>query len=135
VNQLGGYRVQGKTEASANQVLDDALALQDAGAFAIVLELIPVELAKRITEALDIPTIGIGAGVHTDGQVQVFHDMLGLDPDFRPKHSGKYVDLAPVIQGALEQYGEDVKNRTFPTDAQSFYSDDSRVREGSKTAE
>jgi len=135
VNQLGGYRVQGKTEASANQVLDDALALQDAGAFAIVLELVPVELAKRITEALDIPTIGIGAGVHTDGQVQVFHDMLGLDPDFRPKHSGKYADLAPVIQGALEQYGEDVKNRTFPTDAQSFYLDDSRVRESSKTSE
>ena len=135
VNQLGGYRVQGKSEFAANQILEDAMALQDAGAFAIVLELIPVELAKKITERLDIPTIGIGAGVHCDGQVQVFHDMLGLDPDFRPRHSGKYADLAPVIQDALERYSVDVKAGTFPTDAQSFYSDESRVRESSKTAD
>jgi len=127
VNQLGGYRVQGKTEAAANQVLEDALALQDAGAFAVVLELIPVELAKRITEALVIPTIGIGAGVHCDGQVQVFHDMLGLDPDFRPRHSGKYAELAPVIRDALVRYSDDVKAGTFPTDAQSFFSDETRV--------
>jgi 3-methyl-2-oxobutanoate hydroxymethyltransferase len=135
VNQLGGYRIQGKSEFAANQILEDAIALQDAGAFAIVLELIPVELAKKITEKLDIPTIGIGAGVHCDGQVQVFHDMLGLDPDFRPRHSGKYADLAPVIQDALERYSVDVKAGTFPTDAQSFYSDESRVRESSKTAD
>jgi 3-methyl-2-oxobutanoate hydroxymethyltransferase len=127
VNQLGGYRVQGKTEAAANQVLEDALALQDAGAFAVVLELIPVELAKRITEALVIPTIGIGAGVHCDGQVQVFHDMLGLDPDFRPRHSGKYTELAPIIKDALIRYSDDVRAGTFPTDAQSFFSDESRV--------
>ena len=127
VNQLGGYRVQGKTEAAANQVLEDALALQDAGAFAVVLELIPVELAKRITEALEIPTIGIGAGVHCDGQVQVFHDMLGLDPDFRPRHSGKYAELAPVIRDALIRYSDDVRAGTFPTDAQSFFSDETRV--------
>jgi 3-methyl-2-oxobutanoate hydroxymethyltransferase len=135
VNQLGGYRIQGKSEFAANQIIEDAIALQDAGAFAIVLELIPVELAKKITEKLDIPTIGIGAGVHCDGQVQVFHDMLGLDPDFRPRHSGKYADLAPVIQDALERYSVDVKAGTFPTDAQSFYSDESRVRESSKTAD
>jgi 3-methyl-2-oxobutanoate hydroxymethyltransferase len=135
VNQLGGYRVQGKSEFAANQVLEDAIALQEAGAFAVVLELIPVELAKRITEALDIPTIGIGAGAHCDGQVQVFHDMLGLDPDFRPRHSGKYAELAPVIQDALERYSEDVREGTFPTDAQSFFSDESRVREGSKSSE
>lgn len=127
VNQLGGYRVQGKTEAAANQVLEDALALQDAGAFAVVLELIPVELAKRITESLVIPTIGIGAGVHCDGQVQVFHDMLGLDPDFRPRHSGKYAELAPVIRDALIRYSDDVRAGTFPTDAQSFFSDETRV--------
>ncbi|MDP6667465.1 MAG: 3-methyl-2-oxobutanoate hydroxymethyltransferase [Dehalococcoidia bacterium] len=127
VNQLGGYRVQGKTESAANQVLEDALALQDAGAFAVVLELIPVELARQITETLDIPTIGIGAGIHCDGQVQVFHDMLGLDPDFRPRHSGKYADLAPIIKDALTRYSEDVRERTFPTDAQSFFSDESRV--------
>jgi 3-methyl-2-oxobutanoate hydroxymethyltransferase len=132
VNQLGGYRVQGKTEHAANQVLEDALALQEAGAFAIVLELIPVELAKKITEALEIPTIGIGAGIHCDGQVQVFHDMLGLDPDFRPRHSGKYAELAPVIKDALVRYSEDVRKRTFPTDAQSFFSDDTRVRKDSK---
>jgi 3-methyl-2-oxobutanoate hydroxymethyltransferase len=135
VNQLGGYRVQGKSEFAASQVLEDAIALQEAGAFAVVLELIPVELAKRITEALDIPTIGIGAGAHCDGQVQVFHDMLGLDPDFRPRHSGKYAELAPVIQDALERYSEDVREGTFPTDAQSFFSDESRVREGSKSSE
>lgn len=135
VNQLGGYRVQGKTESTANQVLEDAIALQEAGAFAIVLELIPVELAKQITEALEIPTIGIGAGIHCDGQVQVFHDMLGLDPDFRPRHSGKYAELAPVIKDALVSYAEDVRDGSFPTDAQSFFSDESRVREGSKTSD
>ena len=135
VNQLGGYRVQGKSEFAANQIVEDALALQEAGAFAIVLELIPVELAKKITQALDIPTIGIGAGTHCDGQVQVFHDMLGLDPDFRPRHSGKYADLAPVIQDALERYGDDVQAGTFPTDAQSFFSDESRIRESSATAD
>jgi 3-methyl-2-oxobutanoate hydroxymethyltransferase len=135
VNQLGGYRVQGKSEFAANQIVEDALALREAGAFAIVLELIPVELAKKITQALDIPTIGIGAGTHCDGQVQVFHDMLGLDPDFRPRHSGKYADLAPVIQDALERYGDDVRAGTFPTDAQSFFSDESRIRESSATAD
>ena len=127
VNKLGGFRVQGKTESTANQVLEDALALQDAGAFAVVLELIPVELAKKITEALEIPTIGIGAGVHCDGQVQVFHDMLGLDPDFRPRHSGKYAELVPVIKDALVRYSDDVRNGTFPTDDQSFFSDETRV--------
>lgn len=127
VNQLGGYRLQGKTEHAANQVIEDALALQEAGAFAIVLELIPVELAKKITEALDIPTIGIGAGIYCDGQVQVFHDMLGLDPDFRPRHSGKYAELAPIIKDALTRYADDVREGSFPTDAQSFFSDESRV--------
>ena len=129
VNQLGGYRVQGKSEFAANQIIEDALALQEAGAFAIVLELIPMELAMKITETLDIPTIGIGAGVHCDGQVQVFHDMLGLDPDFRPRHSGKYADLAPIIKDALVRYSDDVRDGTFPTDTQSFFSDETRVRE------
>ena len=127
VNRLGGYRVQGKTETTANEVLDDALSLQEAGAFSVVLELIPAELAKKITKVLDIPTIGIGAGVHCDGQVQVFHDMLGLDPDFRPRHSGEYANLAPIIKDALVRYGQDVGAGKFPTDAQSFFSDESRV--------
>jgi 3-methyl-2-oxobutanoate hydroxymethyltransferase len=129
VNQLGGYRVQGKSKFAANQIIEDALALQETGAFAIVLELIPMELAMKITETLDIPTIGIGAGVHCDGQVQVFHDMLGLDPDFRPRHSGKYADLAPIIKDALVRYSDDVRDGTFPTDTQSFFSDETRVRE------
>ncbi|MQG36962.1 MAG: 3-methyl-2-oxobutanoate hydroxymethyltransferase [SAR202 cluster bacterium] len=127
VNMLGGYRVQGKTETTANEILDDALSLQEAGVFSVVLELIPAELAKKITKALDIPTIGIGAGIHCDGQIQVFHDMLGLDPDFRPRHSGEYANLAPIIKDALVQYGKDVREGTFPTDAQSFFSDESRV--------
>ena len=127
VNRLGGYRVQGKTETTANEVLEDALSLQEAGAFSVVLELIPAELAKKITKVLDIPTIGIGAGVHCDGQVQVFHDMLGLDPDFRPRHSGEYATLAPIIKDALVRYGQDVGAGIFPTDAQSFFSDESRV--------
>ena len=135
VNQLGGYRVQGKTESAANRVLDDAIALQEAGAFAVVLELIPVELAKRVTESLEIPTIGIGAGIHCDGQVQVFHDMLGLDPDFRPRHSGRYAELAPIIKDALIRYSDDVRERTFPTDAQSFFSDDARVRDDVKASD
>ena len=133
VNRLGGYRVQGKSEFAANQIIEDAMALQEAGAFAIVLELIPVELAKKITETLDIPTIGIGAGVHCDGQVQVFHDMLGLDPDFRPRHSGNYADLAPIIKDALVRYSDEVRDGTFPTDDQSFFSDETRVREDAKT--
>ena len=127
VNRLGGYRVQGKTETTANEVLEDALSIQEAGAFSVVLELIPAELAKKITKVLDIPTIGIGAGVHCDGQVQVFHDMLGLDPDFRPRHSGEYANLAPIIKDALVRYGQDVGAGKFPTDAQSFFSDESRV--------
>ena len=127
VNRLGGYRVQCKTETTANEVLEDALSLQEAGAFSVVLELIPAELAKKITKVLNIPTIGIGAGVHCDGQVQVFHDMLGLDPDFRPRHSGEYANLAPIIKDALVRYGQDVGAGTFPTDAQSFFSDESRV--------
>ena len=135
VNRLGGYRVQGKTHASANKVLEDALTLQEAGAFAVVLELIPVELAKEITETLEIPTIGIGAGVFCDGQVQVFHDMLGLDPDFRPRHSGNYAELAPIIRDALMRYSDDVRDRVFPTESQSFYSDDTRVRQQTHSLE
>lgn len=129
VHKLGGYRLQGKTTTAANKILEDAVALQEAGAFAIVLELIPSELAEKITADLNIPTIGIGAGVHCDGQVQVFHDVLGLDPDFRPRHSGKYAELAPIIKHALTTYADDVREGTFPTDAESFFSDESRVND------
>jgi 3-methyl-2-oxobutanoate hydroxymethyltransferase len=120
VHQLGGYRVQGRTEDGAARLLEDALALQEAGAFAVVLELVPTEAAASVTERLSIPTIGIGAGPECDGQVQVFHDLLGLLPDFRPRHAGRYGDLAGVIDEALSQYAEDVRGNKFPTEAESI---------------
>jgi len=120
VHQLGGYRVQGKSKFTANQLLRDAVSLQEAGVFSIVLELIPLELAKEISSNLDIPTIGIGAGIHCDGQVQVFHDILGLDPDFRPKHSGNYADLSSIVKRALQNYSDEVTGRKFPGHEQSF---------------
>ena len=120
VHQLGGYRVQGRTEEAAARILEDALAIQDAGAFAIVLELMPSEVAATVTERLTVPTIGIGAGPSCDGQVQVFHDLLGLLPDFRPKHAGRYGDLADVIDEALSRYAGDVRANRFPTAAESF---------------
>jgi 3-methyl-2-oxobutanoate hydroxymethyltransferase len=133
VHKLGGYRVQGKGARAAGEIIEDALAVQEAGAFAIVLELIPAELAAEITERLTIPTIGIGAGMHTDGQVQVLYDMLGLVPDFKPKHAGTYANLAPVIQEALERYAEDVRTGAFPTAAHSFFLD--RKLDGKSEAE
>ena len=120
VHQLGGYRVQGRTEDAAAGLLQDALALQESGAFAIVLELMPKEIAANITERLSVPTIGIGAGSKCDGQVQVFHDLLGLLPDFRPKHAGRYGELAGLIDEALSKYADDVKDNKFPTEAESF---------------
>ena len=120
VHQLGGYRIQGRTEEAAARLLEDALALQEAGAFAVVLELVPQEVAASVTERLTVPTIGIGAGPDCDGQVQVFHDLLGLLPDFRPKHAGRYGDLAGVIDEALSRYADDVRGNKFPTDAESF---------------
>ncbi|MFP6678747.1 MAG: 3-methyl-2-oxobutanoate hydroxymethyltransferase [Dehalococcoidia bacterium] len=120
VHQFGGYRVQGRTEDAAAGLLQDALALQESGAFAIVLELMPKEIAANITERLSVPTIGIGAGSKCDGQVQVFHDLLGLLPDFRPKHAGRYGELAGLIDEALSKYADDVKDNKFPTEAESF---------------
>ncbi len=120
VNQFGGWRVQGRELESARRLLDDALALQDAGAFAIVLELVPGDLAAYITEALDIPTIGIGAGVGCSGQVQVFHDLLALAGDFQPKHAKQYIDLGELMSAALSQYLSEVREGVFPTDAQTF---------------
>ena len=120
VNALGGYRVQGRTKAAARRVLDDALALQEAGAYSVVLECVPAPLARAITERLTIPTIGIGAGPHCDGQVQVFHDMLGLFPDFVPKHARQYAELGSEMTKAFEQYAEDVRSGVFPSEAESF---------------
>ncbi len=114
IYQLSGHRVQGKTSDAAKKLLEDALALEQAGAFAIVLELVPSELARLITKRLKIPTIGIGAGPYCDGQVQVIHDMLGLYTDFVPKHSKQYAKLAGIIKSAVGGYVEEVKAVSFP---------------------
>jgi 3-methyl-2-oxobutanoate hydroxymethyltransferase len=112
--------VQGKTPKEAVRLLNDAMALQDAGAYAIVLETVPVHVARIITEKLDIPTIGIGAGPDTDGQVQVWHDMLGLFTDFVPKHAKRFANLGEIITEALRTYAEDVRSGAFPTEKESF---------------
>jgi 3-methyl-2-oxobutanoate hydroxymethyltransferase len=119
VHRLGGYRVQGRSSEGAQALLDDARALEDAGAFAVVLELVPHEVAEEITEALAIPTIGIGAGTGCDGQVQVWHDLLGLSVDFAPRHAGRYAELGKAVLEALERWADDVRARRFPTQAQT----------------
>lgn len=118
--QLGGYRVQGRTKELTEELVAQALALQEAGAFSIVIELVPSETAKMITEALDIPTIGIGAGPYCDGQVLVLWDMLGLFEDFSPKFLKKYANIREVISSAVKDYLEEVRNGEFPNDKHSF---------------
>ncbi len=120
VHQFGGFRVQGREVASAQQLIRDAEAVQAAGAFAVVLELVAAPLAKIITERLEIPTIGIGSGPDCAGQVQVFHDLLGLYPTFGPRHTRLYADAGTTIKAALAQYVEDVKAQRFPTMEQAF---------------
>ena len=120
VNQLGGYRIQGRTTKAAVELIEDAKAVEDAGAYSIVLEGVPSQLAAIVTERLTIPTIGIGAGVHCDGQVQVFHDMMGLYTDFTPKHARKYAHLAELMNGAVSDYIDDVRSQSFPSEDESF---------------
>lgn len=120
VNKLGGYRIQGRDEAAARVILDDALALQDAGAFAIVLECVPAEVAKMITEKLDVPTIGIGAGPDCDGQVLVIHDVLGLYSDISPKFVKRYAALHNEISEAVQLYKLEVKTGKFPAPEHCF---------------
>lgn len=120
VNAVGGFRVQGREVESAKQLLQDAQAVQQAGAFAVVLELVPTPLAKAITEQLEIPTIGIGAGAHTDGQVQVFHDILGLFEEFVPRHTKRYAELGGQMQDAIAAYVRDVESGAFPAEENSF---------------
>lgn len=120
VNQLGGYRMQGKTPAAAVKLINDAVALERAGAFAIVLETVPANVARMVTEKVAVPTIGIGAGPYCDGQVQVIHDFLGLYPDFLPRHARRFAELAPVVDGAVRSYVEQVQAGTFPSAKESF---------------
>jgi len=120
LNQFGGYKIQGKTPAAAVKLLNDAVALEQAGAYAVVLETIPAPLGKLVSERLSIPTIGIGAGPYCDGQVQVLHDMLGLHPDFVPKHAKQYAHLAEEIGRAVREYLAEVQESRFPTERESF---------------
>lgn len=129
VNQIGGMRVQGKAAESAKRLLKDALALQQAGAFALVLELVPSELAREITRRLHIPTIGIGAGPETDGQVLVWHDLLGLYTDHVPRHTRLYAHLSEAITGALRQYASEVQNGLFPGPEHSSSMEASELQE------
>lgn len=120
VNQFGGWRVQGRELDSARRLLNDALALQEAGAFALVLELVPGPLAAYITEELRIPTIGIGAGYGCSGQVQVFHDLLALAGEFLPRHTKRYADIGELMTAAVGKYLAEVQEGDFPTDSQTF---------------
>jgi len=129
IHQLGGYKVQGKTPEVAERLLRDAQALEQAGAFSVVLELVPAPLSKLITQKLRIPTIGIGAGADCDGQVQVVSDLLGLFSDFVPKHAKQYARLAGAIKTALADYVAEVKAGKFPTPEHSSSMDESLLEE------
>ena len=121
VNQLGGYKVQGKSAGTARRLLADALALEAAGVYAIVLELVPAEVAREVTARLTVPTIGIGAGPHCDGQIQVLHDVLGLFEVFVPKHTRRYAHMADDMRSALGRYLSDVREGAFPGAAESYH--------------
>ncbi len=129
INQFGGFKVQGKTPDAAAKILDDAIALEQAGVFSIVLEVVPTPLATLITEKVSVPTIGIGAGIGCDGQIQIINDILGSYTDFVPKHAKQYAKLADIIRKALTEYDREVKAGTFPTDKQSFTMDESLLEE------
>jgi 3-methyl-2-oxobutanoate hydroxymethyltransferase len=125
INQFGGYKIQGKTPEAAVRLLEDARALEKAGAFAIVIETVPAPLAALITQKIGLPTIGIGAGSGCDGQVQVINDIFGSYTDFVPKHAKQYAKIASIMSSAVSQYHEEVKSGKFPTEAQSFAMDES----------
>src|SRR3954462_11295717 len=120
VHKLGGYVVQGRTEEKAQQLLEDAKALEAAGCYSLILEMMPAELSAEISRELSIPVIGIGAGAGCDGQVLVIYDLLGMNPDFSPKFVKKYLDLGALIHDAVERYNDDVKAGTFPAAEHSF---------------
>ena len=123
ISMLGGFKVQGKDAQAAQKIIDDALLLEDTGAFSVLLEAIPAPIAKRITKRLKVPTIGIGAGVHCDGQVLVVHDMLGFFDRFTPKFAKRYINLSELMLKAFESYREEVLKGEFPTDQHSFHID------------
>jgi 3-methyl-2-oxobutanoate hydroxymethyltransferase len=120
VHQFGGYKLQGKEDAAAQRILEDAKILEEAGAFSLVLEMVPAQLAEKITKSIAIPTIGIGGGVHCDGQVLVIHDMLGMFEKFVPKFVKKYANLNLQIKEAVKQYCDEVRTGAFPGQEHSF---------------
>ncbi len=124
VNVFGGHKVQGKSEESAKQIIEDAKAVEKAGAFAIVMECVPAKLAEVITKTVSVPTIGIGAGAGCDGQVLVYQDMLGMFSDFCPKFVKKYADVGEIMKEAFKQYKNDVQSGAFPTQEHTFKIDD-----------
>lgn len=124
VNAFGGHRVQGKTEAAAKKLIEDALAVQQAGAFAVVIEAVPEKLATLVTEKLDIVTIGIGAGKGCDGQVLVYQDMLGMFSDFTPKFVKRYANIGEMMTEAFKKYDDEVKNTAFPSAEHTYKIDD-----------
>lgn len=124
IHTLGGYRVQGKTEAAAQKLLEDALAVEEAGAFALTLECVPAKLAQLITQKLSIPTIGIGAGAGCDGQVLVYQDMLGMFNDYTPKFVKRFAEVGEVMKNAFAEYNRQVKEGSYPDEAHSFGMDE-----------
>jgi 3-methyl-2-oxobutanoate hydroxymethyltransferase len=120
IHRMGGYKVQGKTEESAKRLIGEAHMVEDAGAFALLLEAIPMKLAKKITEELSIPTIGIGAGPHCDGQVLVLHDVIGLFERFVPKFVKRYANLKDEAVKGIRTYREEVEKGEFPSEEQGF---------------
>lgn len=124
INSFGGFKVQGKTEEAAKKLLEDAYAVQEAGAFAVVLECVPAKLAKLLTEKLDIPTIGIGAGADCDGQVLVYADMLGMFRDFTPKFVKRFAETGNIMVESFKKYNEEVKNGVYPSAEHTYAIDD-----------
>lgn len=124
INAFGGFKVQGKGKEAAQKLLDEARTVEQAGAFAVVLECVPAKLAKKISESISIPTIGIGAGTGCDGQVLVYQDMLAMYPDFKPKFVKQYTQLGSVMKDAFKQYIDEVKSGVFPSEEHTFKIDD-----------
>jgi len=120
IYKFGTYTVRAKEEAEAQKLLEDAKLLEDCGCFAIILEKIPATLAKKVAETVSIPVIGIGAGPHVDGQVLVIHDMLGITQEFKPRFLRQYADLRGIMTDAVQNYINDVKDRNFPTEGESY---------------
>ncbi len=120
IHRMGGYKVQGKTDEAANKLIEEAHIVEDAGAFSLLLEAIPMNLAKKITDELTIPTIGIGAGPHCDGQVLVLHDVIGLFERFVPKFVKQFANIKEEVSKAIKTYKEEIEEGTFPSEEQSF---------------